>query len=101
MAFVHSTPIGPRSGDRRDGSVLSGREPGEEFTDISYRALAELGLEANTASELAARAQENEGLLLERGGVLGQYRVPNLEAALNVAVGHPWRKAWNQAPAKR
>ena len=40
-------------------------------------------------------------LLLELGGVLGQYRVPNLDAALNGAVGQPWRKAWNQARAKR
>ena len=72
-----------------------------EFTDISYRALAELGLEANTASELAARAQQDQGLLLELGGVLGQYRVPNLDAALNLAVGQPWRKAWNQGLAKR
>jgi hypothetical protein len=72
-----------------------------EFTDISYRALAELGLKVDTAAELAKRAQEDDDLLLDFGGVLGQYRVPFLDAALNEAVGHPWRKAWNQALAKR
>jgi hypothetical protein len=71
-----------------------------EFTNISYRALAELGLETDTAAELAARAKANGDFLLELGGVLDQYRVWSLDGALNKAVGHPWRKAWNQARAK-
>ena len=72
-----------------------------EFTNISYRALAELGMNRQTAAELAAQAREEESLLIDLGATLDQYRVGVLEAALNTAVGHPWRKAWNQARARR
>lgn len=71
-----------------------------EFTDISYRALAELCLDAGTAAALAARSAEDETLLLDLGAVWDQYRVPALEAALDGAVGRPWRKAYNQARTK-
>lgn len=70
-----------------------------EFTDISYRALAELCRDAETAKELAARARADDSLLLDLGATLGQYRVPVLEAALEEAVGRPWRKRYNQAQA--
>ncbi|MFO0958350.1 MAG: hypothetical protein U0800_13125 [Isosphaeraceae bacterium] len=70
-----------------------------EYADISYRALAELASRASEAAELAEAARENDSLLLELGGVLDQYRVPNLEIALNEAVGRPWRQAWKKALA--
>jgi hypothetical protein len=70
-----------------------------EFIDISYRALAELGRDAETAKGLAARAREDDGLLLDLGATLEQYRVPVLEVALEEAVGRPWRKRYNQAQA--
>jgi hypothetical protein len=71
-----------------------------EFADISYRALAELCRNPETAVELAARCNNDESLLIDLGATLEQYRVPTLERALNVAVGRPWRKGYNQARAK-
>ncbi len=71
-----------------------------EFTDISYRALAELCRDADTATELATRAKEDESLLIDLGATLVQYELPTLEFALDAAVGRPWRKAFNQAEAK-
>ncbi len=71
-----------------------------EFTDISYWALAELCLNANTAAELAARSRDDASLLIDLGATLEQYRVVTLELALEEAVGRPWRKAYNQARAK-
>lgn len=73
----------------------------EEFADISYRALAELCLDIDTAGGLAARSTEDDLLLLNLGAMLGQYRAPALEPALGSAVGRPWRRAWNQARARR
>lgn len=71
-----------------------------EFTDISYRALAELCRAADTASELATRAKEDESLLIDLGATLDQFRLPALEVARDAAVGRPWRRGYNQAQAK-
>jgi hypothetical protein len=71
-----------------------------EFTDISYRALAELCRDGATAAELAGRSKEDGSLLIDLGATLEQYRQATLEAALNAAVGRPWRKAYDQARAK-
>ena len=71
-----------------------------EFTDISYRALAELCLDTKTAAELAERSSKTESLLIDLVAVLEQYRTTTLEIALNAAVGEPWRKAYNLARAK-
>jgi hypothetical protein len=71
-----------------------------EFADISYRALAELCLDRDTAAELAARSKEDGSLLIDLGATMEQYPIATLEAALNAAVGRPWRKAYNQARAK-
>jgi hypothetical protein len=71
------------------------------FTNISYRALAHLCLEGETASALAGRAKGDEGLLIDLGATLEQYRVRALELALNEAVGQPWRKAYSLALTRR
>jgi hypothetical protein len=71
-----------------------------EFTDISYRALAELCLDGATATELAGRSKDDTSLLIDLGTTLEQYPLATLEAALNAAVGQPWRRAYNQARAK-
>jgi hypothetical protein len=71
-----------------------------EFTDISYRALAELCRDGDTAVELAGRSKEDTSLLIDLGATLEQYPLATLEAALIAAVGQPWRKAYNQARAK-
>ncbi|WZO99697.1 hypothetical protein EP7_001309 [Isosphaeraceae bacterium EP7] len=71
-----------------------------EFTDISYRALAELCRDGATAAELAGRSKEDESLLIDLGATLEQYPLASLEAALNAAVGKPWRRAYSQARAK-
>jgi hypothetical protein len=73
----------------------------EEFTNISYRALAELCFDAEVAKELAARATEDDQLLLELGAVMEQYHLPSMAAALEQAVGRPWRKAYNLAWDKK
>jgi hypothetical protein len=70
-----------------------------EFVDISYRALAELCLKAETASALAAMARTDGSLLIDLVAVMEQYRLRGLESVLEEAVGRPWRKAYNQALA--
>jgi hypothetical protein len=72
----------------------------QEFTDISYRALAFLGRNAATAAELAETAARHPSLLLDLGAVLDEYGVRALEIALERAVGRPWRKAHNKAAAE-
>lgn len=71
-----------------------------EFTNISYRALAELCLHHQTAMALAEQAAEDESLLIDLGATLEQYRPPVLELALEQVVGHPWRKAYQQVRTK-
>ncbi len=71
----------------------------EEFTDISYRALAELCREPEIAEELAETAKRNGSFLVNLGAVLIQYPQFTLETALERAIGRPWRKAYNQASA--
>ena len=70
-----------------------------EFTDISYRALAELCRDAEVAEELAERAKGDDSFLVDLGTVLIQYHQFSLESALEQLVGRPWRKAYNQAMA--
>ena len=69
------------------------------FTNISYRALAELCRDAEVAKELAAKAKEDDSFLVDLGTVLIQYHQFSLEDALEQSVGRPWRKAYNQAMA--
>jgi hypothetical protein len=71
----------------------------EEFTDISYRALAELCRDPGVAEELAERAKGEPSFLVDLGAVLIQYHQSTLERALERTVGRPWRKAYNQALA--
>jgi hypothetical protein len=71
----------------------------DEFVDISYRALAELCTRAGMASELAERARSNKNLIIDLVAVMEQYRLRDLEGALEQAVGRPWRKAYNKALA--
>lgn len=70
-----------------------------EFTDISYRALAELCLDPETAAELAAQAKQDQSLLIDLVGVIEQYDMPSLAFSLELAVGRPWRKTYNKARA--
>lgn len=70
------------------------------FTNISYRALAELCLDAELATALAARAKEDQSLLIDLGTVLEQYHSDALEHTLERAVGRPWRKKYNKALAE-
>jgi hypothetical protein len=69
-----------------------------EFTDISYRALAELCRHPVTATELATRAREDKCLLVDLGAT--EYSLPALEAALDTAVGRQWRERYKQAQAE-
>lgn len=69
----------------------------EEFTDISYRALAELCRDESFAEELVEDAKIDEGLLVDLGAVLLQYPLISLERALERSVGRPWQKAYSQA----
>jgi hypothetical protein len=69
----------------------------DEFTDISYRALAELCRDAEVAEELAKRAKGEESFLVDLGAVLIQYHQITLERALERTVGRLWRKVYNQA----
>jgi hypothetical protein len=68
-----------------------------EFADISYRGLAELCLDSNTAKALLALSEKDVHLLLDLGSILEQYQVPALEMAYVASKGQPWRKAHNQA----
>jgi hypothetical protein len=70
-----------------------------EFTDISYRALAELCLDNEMATELAARAKEDHALLIDLCAALEQFHPWSLEHVLERAVGAPWRKAYSKALA--
>ena len=70
-----------------------------EFIDISYRALAELCQDAETAVGLAAEAKSDRSLLIDLGAVVEQYHPRALEPALEEAVGRPWRKEYNKALA--
>ena len=65
-----------------------------EFTNISYRALAELCRDAEVAEELAVKAKADSGFLVDLGTVLIQYHQFTLESALEQAVGRPWRKSY-------
>jgi hypothetical protein len=69
----------------------------EEFTNISYRALAELCLSSEVADDLAARCAKDTSPLIDLGEVLVQYRLPYLAHAIERAVGQPWRKAYSKA----
>jgi hypothetical protein len=71
-----------------------------EFTDISYRAIAEICLDKRDAAGLAARANEDGSLLIDLGATLTQYHLPALEHALNSVVGRSWREAYNRAQAE-
>lgn len=71
-----------------------------EFTDISYRALAELVLDAEVASESAAKAKSDHSLLIELGALVEQYSPTVLERALDRSVGRPWRKEYHKALAE-
>jgi hypothetical protein len=68
-----------------------------EFINISYRALAELCLDAEIASGLAAEAKSDRRRLIDLGAMLEQYRPRALELALEQAVGRPWRKEYSKA----
>jgi hypothetical protein len=68
-----------------------------EFTNISYRALAELCLDTTVAAELAARAKSHSSLLIDLIAMMEQYRPRGFELVLEQAVGRPWRKAYNKA----
>ena len=72
----------------------------EEFSDISYRALAELCLDAEVATDLAAQARVDRSLLIDLGAVVEQYGSRALEQALEQAVGRPWRKEYHKALAE-
>jgi hypothetical protein len=71
-----------------------------EFTDISYRALAELCLDAEVAKELATQAKADRSLLIDLGAVVEQYGPRALERALEQAVGRPWRREYHKALAE-
>ena len=70
-----------------------------EFTDISYRALAELCRKAEVAEELTEKAKRDKRFLVDLGAVLIQYHQFTLESALERSVGRPWQKAYYQAMA--
>src|SRR5262245_43367860 len=61
-----------------------------EFTNISYRALAELCRSTELATEVAAKAKDDRSLLIDLGATLEQYHPGPLEHALEQAVGRPW-----------
>lgn len=69
----------------------------QEFTDISYRALAMLARNPRLSEDLARAAADNSHLLLDLGSVIDEYGVRPLEIALESVVGRPWRKAFNLA----
>ena len=71
----------------------------EEFTDISYRALAELCRDGRVAEELVERAREDDGLMVDLGAVLLQYHLIPLERALERSLGRPWQKAYHDVLA--
>jgi hypothetical protein len=72
----------------------------QEFANISYRALAELCLDTEVASALAAQAKSDRSLLIDLGSVLEQYHPGTLEPALERMVGRPWRKEYSKALAE-
>ena len=69
----------------------------EEFADISYRAIALIAGTQTVADELAEKAADDSGFLLDLGTTLEQYDPKPLEFALEHAVGRPWRKAYQKA----
>lgn len=71
-----------------------------EFTNISYRALAELCLDVEVTSGLAAQTKSDRSLLIDLGAMLEQYPSKALEWALERAVGSPWRKEYYKALAE-
>jgi hypothetical protein len=71
-----------------------------QFTNISYRALAQLCRYDDIRKELAAKARENESFLIDLGSVIEQYAPLRLEHDLNEALGQPWRRAFSRAMTK-
>jgi len=67
-----------------------------EYANITYRAIAELCKNHGMAAEIALNAKAAPHMLIDLAAVQDQYQVPELEWALNEAVGKPWRKAHNE-----
>jgi hypothetical protein len=70
----------------------------EEFTNISYRAIAELCLDKSIARSFAERA--DRGLLMDLCAVIEQFQPGHLEYELEQATGGPWRKAYSEVRAE-
>lgn len=70
---------------------------GDQYADISYRALAELCSNPRQCQECAAAAAKDDVLLVSLGGVADQYPTLNLRSALEKVFGVPWREAYNEA----
>jgi hypothetical protein len=68
--------------------------------NISYRAIAELCLSTELATNLADKAKQDKSLLIDLGAVVEQYHPGPLEHSLEQAVGRPWRKEYNKAVAE-
>jgi hypothetical protein len=70
----------------------------DEYTDISYRALAEL-CRSGCVEELVDDAKRHRRLLVDLGFVYIQYQQKALAVALEQAFGRPWQKAHHEAMA--
>lgn len=70
-----------------------------EYVDITYRALAELCRYHGMAKALAARAKDDPYVLTDLGATQDQYHIPALEAALDEAIGKPWRRSYQEVLA--
>ncbi|HZV05970.1 MAG TPA: hypothetical protein VE999_12900 [Gemmataceae bacterium] len=69
----------------------------DEFTDISYRAIAELCLHDNDIlREMIEEAKDDSGFFIDLANVRLQYRFPALEYAFLEAFGNSWRKKYDQ-----
>lgn len=70
------------------------------YTDISYRALAELCQDTEDARALAAKAKVDRSLLIDLVAVLEQFHPKALKPAIDEIVGRSWRKEYNKALAE-
>ena len=68
-----------------------------EFTNISYRAIAELCTHEDIRRDLVSRVEKDASLFVDLVNVMWQYRLSAVESELQVAYGHEWMKRYTRA----
>jgi|SRR5579884_1929452 len=100
LASDDSGPPNPRgftTATSNDPKRNLNRMARDEFTDISYRAIAELCWNNNDiCREMIEKAKNDSSLFIDLVNVRLQYRVPALEHTFLEVFGQSWRKKYDQ-----